>query len=51
MIVAGIVENVITMMLACGLFTLFYYWTKSPLSFLWLMLLLNLNSFRNSRDK
>lgn len=45
----GIIENIVTLLAACGLSSAFYYFTGSAHSFWWLMLLLNMNSW--SRKK
>ena len=44
-----ILENVVTLILACGLSTAFYYFTNSGHSFWWLLLLLNMNSWNSKK--
>lgn len=38
------IENIVTLLLACGLATGFYYYTGSAYSFWWLLLLFNMNN-------
>jgi len=38
-----VIENIVTMLLACGMTALFFYYTSSGWSFLWLLLLVNMN--------
>lgn len=40
---AQTIENIFTLSLACGLAVSFYYYTQSPHSFWWMLLLVNLN--------
>jgi hypothetical protein len=44
----AVIENVITLILACGLSSYFYVRTGSSYSFLWMLLLLNLNYIRHA---
>jgi hypothetical protein len=46
----AVLENIVTLLLACGLTALFYHWTQSGLSFLWLLLLLNINTPRHKKE-
>jgi hypothetical protein len=46
-----IIENIITLLLACGLATGFFIYTGSAHSFWWLLLLLNMNSPKSGSRK